>query len=102
MRGDLENEIDLVPILSSREVPPVRREYAHRGDVGRAEPARRAGEGPLHRGVIDVQLAHLDDALAAHLDDALAALELQLTPEEIAALEAPYQPHEVRGHGRTM
>jgi hypothetical protein len=94
MRGDLENEIDLVPILSSREVPPVRREYAHRGDVGRAEPARRAGEGPLHRGVIDVQLAHLDDALAA--------LELQLTPEEIAALEAPYQPHEVRGHGRTM
>ena len=35
-------------------------------------------------------------------DDALAALELQLTPEEIAALEAPYQPHEVRGHGRTM
>ena len=30
-----------------------------------------------------------------HLDDALAALSLQLTAEEIAALEAPYVPHPV-------
>ena len=33
----------------------------------------------------------------AHLDDALAALELTLTEEEVAALEAPYRPHAVRG-----
>jgi len=33
-----------------------------------------------------------------HLDDALAALDLQLTPDEIAQLEAPYQPHPVLGH----
>ncbi len=33
-----------------------------------------------------------------HLDDALAALSLRLTPEEIAALEAPYVPHTVAGH----
>jgi aryl-alcohol dehydrogenase-like predicted oxidoreductase len=32
-----------------------------------------------------------------HLDAALRALELRLTPEEQAALEAPYRPHEVRG-----
>jgi aryl-alcohol dehydrogenase-like predicted oxidoreductase len=32
-----------------------------------------------------------------HLDDAVAALELNLTPEEIAALEAPYAPHAVTG-----
>lgn len=33
-----------------------------------------------------------------HLDDALAALQVQLTAEECAALEAPYQPHAVKGH----
>lgn len=34
----------------------------------------------------------------AHLDDAIAALDLQLTPEEIASLEEPYRPHPVLGH----
>jgi aryl-alcohol dehydrogenase-like predicted oxidoreductase len=33
------------------------------------------------------------------LDDAVAALSLKLTPEEIAALEAPYVPHAVVGFG---
>ncbi len=32
-----------------------------------------------------------------HLDDAVAALDLELTPDEVASLEAPYRPHEVRG-----
>jgi aryl-alcohol dehydrogenase-like predicted oxidoreductase len=32
------------------------------------------------------------------LDDAVAALELRLTAEEVAALEAPYVPHAVIGH----
>ncbi|VTZ28498.1 aldoketo-oxidoreductase, NADP-binding [Methylocella tundrae] len=32
-----------------------------------------------------------------HLSDAIAAFSLNLTPEEIAALEAPYTPHEVAG-----
>lgn len=32
-----------------------------------------------------------------HLEDALAALALRLAPDEIAALEAPYQPHRVAG-----
>ncbi len=34
----------------------------------------------------------------AHFDAALRALELQLTDEECATLEAPYQPHAVKGH----
>lgn len=34
---------------------------------------------------------------SAHLQDAVAALSLQLTPEEIGALEAPYIPHTVAG-----
>jgi 1-deoxyxylulose-5-phosphate synthase len=32
-----------------------------------------------------------------HLTDAVAALKLRLTPEETAALEAPYSPHPVLG-----
>jgi aryl-alcohol dehydrogenase (NADP+) len=32
-----------------------------------------------------------------HLDDALAALALELSPEEIGELEAPYRPHAVSG-----
>ena len=34
---------------------------------------------------------------ASHMEDALAALELELSEEEVAALEAPYIPHEVTG-----
>jgi aryl-alcohol dehydrogenase-like predicted oxidoreductase len=34
-----------------------------------------------------------------HVADALAAVELELTPEEIARLEGPYVPHPVLGHG---
>ena len=33
-----------------------------------------------------------------HLDDAIAALEVALSDEDIAALEAPYIPHAVAGH----
>jgi aryl-alcohol dehydrogenase-like predicted oxidoreductase len=33
-----------------------------------------------------------------HLDDAIAAAEVSLSEEEIARLEAPYQPHPVLGH----
>jgi aryl-alcohol dehydrogenase-like predicted oxidoreductase len=34
-----------------------------------------------------------------HLEDAMAALELKLSPEEIARLEEPYVPHAVSGFG---
>ncbi|RMF31288.1 MAG: aldo/keto reductase, partial [Chloroflexi bacterium] len=34
----------------------------------------------------------------AHLEQAVAALEIQLSPEECAYLEEPYQPHPVLGH----
>jgi aryl-alcohol dehydrogenase-like predicted oxidoreductase len=32
-----------------------------------------------------------------HLDDALAAIDVKLSPEEIASLEEPYTPHKVVG-----
>ncbi|QUQ64355.1 aldo/keto reductase [Kutzneria sp. CA-103260] len=34
----------------------------------------------------------------AHLDDAVAAVEVTLTDEEVAILEAPYRPHPILGH----
>jgi aryl-alcohol dehydrogenase-like predicted oxidoreductase len=33
-----------------------------------------------------------------HLEDAVAALDVKLTPEEIASLEEPYVPHAIAGH----
>ena len=33
-----------------------------------------------------------------HLEDAIAAVGVQLTGDEVAALEAPYRPHAVKGH----
>lgn len=35
---------------------------------------------------------------AGHIEDAVAAVDVELTDEEIAALEAPYVPHPVLGH----
>lgn len=34
----------------------------------------------------------------SHLDDAIAAVDVELSDEEIARIEAPYVAHEVRGH----
>jgi aryl-alcohol dehydrogenase-like predicted oxidoreductase len=33
-----------------------------------------------------------------HLDTAIRSLDVQLAPDEVAKLEAPYRPHAVRGH----
>jgi 1-deoxyxylulose-5-phosphate synthase len=33
-----------------------------------------------------------------HVDDALGALDVRLSAEEVAALEAPYRPHAILGH----
>jgi 1-deoxyxylulose-5-phosphate synthase len=35
---------------------------------------------------------------AEHLEDAVAAVDLDLTDDDIAALEEPYEPHPVAGH----
>ena len=34
----------------------------------------------------------------SHLEDAVAAVDVSLSDEEVARLEAPYRPHPVRGH----
>jgi aryl-alcohol dehydrogenase-like predicted oxidoreductase len=63
-----------------------------------ARPAARPGRARL--GAAEARGLGADrrrDPLE-QLDDAVAALSLQLSPEDIAELEAPYVPHAVIGH----
>jgi aryl-alcohol dehydrogenase (NADP+) len=73
--------------------------------------AARVGELARRRGVKPTQIA-LARLLAKpgvvapivgasklpHLDDAVGALAIQLSPEDLAFVEEPYQPHPVLGH----
>jgi len=34
----------------------------------------------------------------SHLEDAIAAVDVKLSDDEVARLEAPYQPHRILGH----
>ncbi|WP_298264749.1 aldo/keto reductase [Acidocella sp.] len=49
----------------------------------------------LHKEVITAPI--IGATKASHLSDAIAALDVTLSPDEIAALEAHYVPHEVNG-----
>lgn len=68
------------------------------------ELARKRGEPPARVALAwllsrpEVVAPIVGASKIAHLDDAIAALDLQLTPEEIASLEEPYRPHPVLGH----
>jgi 1-deoxyxylulose-5-phosphate synthase len=83
--------------------------YAQTEEADR-KVVERVGEIAVARGVPQAQIA-LAWVLAKpvvtapivgatkpnHLEDAVAALAIKLSPEEIAALEAPYVPHAVAG-----
>jgi aryl-alcohol dehydrogenase-like predicted oxidoreductase len=90
---------------------PVRQTPAQ--EPGRCRPRgdrRRGGRSPQARGVPRAQVALawvasrpgvtapiVGASKPAHLSDAVAGLALQLTPEEVQALEKPYIPHAVAG-----
>jgi aryl-alcohol dehydrogenase (NADP+) len=59
-------------------------------------PATVALAWLLHRPGVTAPIAGVSKA--HHLDDALRALEIALSPEEMAFLEEPYVPHRVLGH----
>jgi aryl-alcohol dehydrogenase-like predicted oxidoreductase len=67
-------------------------EVAAKRDVPRAQVALAwvLQKGPVTAPIIGATKMH-------HLDDAVAALNIKLTPEEIASLEEPYIPHPVLG-----
>jgi aryl-alcohol dehydrogenase-like predicted oxidoreductase len=66
--------------------------------------AERLGVGPvqvalawlLTKPVVDAPI--VGATKPEHLADALAAADLELSPEDVAALEEPYRPHPVAGH----
>jgi len=73
--------------------------------------AERAGEVARRRGVKPAQIALawllskptvtapiVGASKPQHLDDLVAALEIRLDADEIASLEAPYEPHRTLGH----
>ena len=49
----------------------------------------------MNIGSINHQLSTMNQH--RHLEDAAAALEVSLSPEEIALLEEPYVPHAIAG-----
>jgi 1-deoxyxylulose-5-phosphate synthase len=63
-----------------------------RGDA----PAQVALAWLLHQPAVTAPI--IGATKMKHLDDAVKATELSLSMEEIAELEAPYQPHPVKGH----
>ena len=84
--------------------------YAGTGDADR-KVVERVAEMAKARGVPRAQVALawvaqksgitspiVGASKPAHLTDAVAALKLNLTAEEMAALEAPYVPHAIAGH----
>ena len=59
-------------------------------------PARIALAWLLHKQAVTAPV--VGATKPQQLEDAISALEVVLSAEEIAALEAPYVPHEVSGH----
>ncbi|MAE95891.1 MAG: aldo/keto reductase [Deltaproteobacteria bacterium] len=73
-------------------VDAVRKVASERGDA----PAQVALAWLLARPAVTAPI--VGATKLQHLDDAIAAVDLELSPEEIALMEAPYQPHGVKGH----
>jgi aryl-alcohol dehydrogenase-like predicted oxidoreductase len=65
------------------------------GERGLA-PARVALAWLLHRPGVTAPI--VGATKLHHLDDAIAAVDVALSPPEMAALEEPYRPHGVLGH----
>jgi aryl-alcohol dehydrogenase-like predicted oxidoreductase len=72
-------------------VDAVRKVASERGDA----PAQVALAWLLARPAVTAPI--VGATKLQHLDDAIAAVDLELSPEEIALMEAPYQPHGVKG-----
>ena len=71
-------------------------EAVKRVAAGRGEPpARIALSWLLHKPAVTAPI--VGATKLAHLEDAIAAVDLELSDEEIATLEAPYRPHPVKG-----
>jgi aryl-alcohol dehydrogenase (NADP+) len=60
------------------------------------KPAQVALAWMLHKPYITSPI--IGASKLPHLDDLVAALEVKLSPEDIASLEELYEPHPILGH----
>jgi len=112
-RGFLTDDPDNLAPSPRRDVDPLRRQY-YSGESDR-EVAAALGQVARQRGVTRAQVA-IAWLLSPHaasggvtapivgvqdvaeLEDLAAGVELELSPEEVKRLEAPYRPKPVMGH----
>lgn len=105
-RGKLTRDADVSTARSETDEFG-RRLYVHPGDRDIVDAVRQVAEG---RGIPRAQIALAwvshNPAVSApivgartpeHLQDAVAAVNIELTDDEVALLEQPYQPHPVAG-----
>ena len=82
----------------------LRRLGLHRRRIGSASSRRRRGVKPTQIALAwilskpAVTAPIVGASKIEHLDDHVGALAIRLEPDEVALLEAPYQPHRVLGH----
>jgi len=108
LAGTRRTPLDKTATLRAESDEFARKLYDHPNDQDVIDTVRRVAQA---RGLSPAQIALAwllsKPAVAApiigatklhHLEEALAALDVQLSDEEIKQLEAPYQPHPVRGH----
>lgn len=79
---------DVAGVLYGREDDPVIDAVWRVAEARGANPASVALAWLMAKEAVPI----IGATKLSHLDDALAALDLRLTPEEIAALETPYRP----------
>ena len=109
-RGRLARPWETIPSTPRAGTDEVSRSLYSKTEEADRRVVERVGEVAAARGVPRAQIALawvLSNPVVTapiigatkphHLEDALAALSLQLTADEIAALEAPYIPHPVAG-----
>jgi aryl-alcohol dehydrogenase (NADP+) len=88
------------PGMRTSCIPPTR--TSRRGRSGRRIAAARRQTDTDRAGVDSVEAGVTAPIVGAskieHLDDHVGALAIRLEPDEVALLEAPYQPHRVLGH----
>ena len=109
-RGFLARKADPVDV---KETTRAKSDDTHNLVYGEADYAIRArtGEIAARHGASNAQVALawllskpvvtapiVGASKMSHLEDAIKAVELKLGAEEIAALEAPYQPKAIKGH----
>ncbi len=80
----VDDDFDVVDVVTSIS--------AERG----ASPATIALAWLLHKPAVSAPI--LGATKLHHIDDAVAALDVELTGDEVARLEAPYRPHRILGH----